>query len=116
MTRKAQLFLLAGVALGFGIAIYGTKNVALAQPQDEKAESKPGGPPDLAEDVRVRFASPQMSGNFTGDRESPVVVRVEGNWVYLRGELYTGGQSTQLKLAEAWVNFDTVIWYKVVDR
>ena len=116
MTKKTLLILLAGTALGFCIALCGTKNVALAQPPDKKADAKPGGPPELAEDVRVRFASPQMSGNFTGDRESPVVVRVEGNWVYLRGELYTGGQSTQLKLAEAWVNFDTVIWYKVVDR
>ena len=112
MTGKAGLFLLAGVALGFSIAMYGTKNVAVAQPQDKKGDAEHRGPPELAEDVRVRFASPQISANFTGDRESPVVVRVEGNWVYLKGDLYTN----QLKLAEAWINFETVTWYKIVDR
>ena len=112
MTRKTLLFLLAGVALGFCIAMWGTKNVAVAQPEVKKANGMTPFLPDLDEGVRVRFVSPQMSANFTGDRESPVVVRVEGNWVYLKGDLYTN----QVKLAEAWVNFETVTWYKVVDR
>ena len=112
MTGKAYWILLAGVALGLGIAICGPKNVVVAQPNGQKADADPRIPPELKEDVRVRFASPQISANFTGDRESATVVRVEGNWVYLRGDLYTG----QLKLAEAWVNFETVTWYKVVER
>ena len=112
MTRKTLLFLLAGVALGLCIALWGTKSVAVAQSEGKKTNGTARTPPDIEEGVRVRFASQRLSANFTGERESPVVVRVEGNWVYLKGDMYT----EQVKLTEAWVNFEQVSWYMVVSR
>jgi RNA polymerase sigma factor (sigma-70 family) len=75
-------------------------------------------PPDLKEGVRVIFAThskEKFGENVLQDSRAPVVVRVKGNWVLLKGiepERITGGGTK----FECWVNFDTVDWYMVVPK
>jgi hypothetical protein len=123
------------VVLALGIACYGIGSLthtATAQQgpavkppaEDAKAPAPPKDdvsartPPDLKEGVRVVFAThakEQFGVNLLNDNSAPVVVRVKGNWVLLRGiepERITGGG---IKF-DCWVNFDTVDWYVVMPK
>ena len=53
--------------------------------------------------------------NLLNDSRAPVVVRVKGNWVLLKGiepERINGGGTK----FDCWVNFDTVDWYIVMPK
>jgi hypothetical protein len=89
-----------------------------AKAQVPKDDVSARTPPDLKEGVRVVFAThskEQFGVNVLNDSRAPVVVRVKGNWVLLKGvepERITGGGTK----FECWVNFDTVDWYTVVPK
>jgi hypothetical protein len=71
--------------------------------------------PDLKVGVRVIFGThskEKFGWNYLNDNKTPVVVRVKGNWVLLKGiepQGFTG-------VGECWINFDTVAWYMVVPK
>jgi RNA polymerase sigma factor (sigma-70 family) len=123
---KAAVLLVLGIAFcGIGSLIYTAKaqqgQPVKGQAEDAKAQVPPKDdvsartPPDLKEGVRVVFAThskEKFGWNYLNDNKSPVVVRVKGNWVLLKGiepEGYTG-------VGECWINFDTVAWYMVVPK
>jgi RNA polymerase sigma factor (sigma-70 family) len=127
-----KLKIATAVLLVLGIAFYGfsslTYTAAAQQGQvvkplaeDTKAQVAPKEdvsartPPDLKEGVRICFGTPadaQFRWRFTDGDKAPVVVRVKGNWVLLKG-LEPGSFSGA---GECWINFDTVGWYMVVPK
>jgi hypothetical protein len=122
----AAVLLVLGIAsIGIGSLTYpatAQQAQAVKSPSENTKAQLPKGevstptPPDLKEGVRVIFGPQsivQTLWRFTDDGKSPVVVRVKGSWVLLKGiepQGYTSG------LGECWVNFDTVGWYMVVPK
>ena len=118
------VLLVLGIAFcGIGSLTYSAKaqqgQPVKGQAEDAKAQVPPKDdvsartPPDLKEGVQICFDTRpneqkfRLTDNKLGDW--PVVVRVKGNWVLLKGiepEGYTG-------VGECWINFDTVGWYTV---
>jgi RNA polymerase sigma factor (sigma-70 family) len=84
-----------------------------APPKDDVSARTP---PDLKEGVRVVFtthSNEKFGENVWNDSKAPVVVRVKGNWVLLKGiepARILGGDGK----FDCWVNFDTVDWYVVI--
>jgi RNA polymerase sigma factor (sigma-70 family) len=127
-----KLKVATAVLLVLGIACYGIGTLThTAKAQQAQAVNPPAEeakvqappkedvsartPPDLKEGVRVVFGThskEQFGWNYLNDNKTPVVVRVKGNWVLLKGiepQGYTG-------VGECWINFDTVAWYMVVPK
>ena len=82
-----------------------------AQPEAavQKAHAADRTPPDIKEGVKISFVGAKAGAGVNAG-EPATVIRVQGNWVYLKGKHLGLDQSTEL---EAWVNFDTVGWYRI---
>jgi RNA polymerase sigma factor (sigma-70 family) len=119
----AVLLVLGIACYGFGSLTYPAtaEQIQVAKPrvEDTKAQVQKDDvsartPPDIKEGVRICFGtSTKEKFRWTDDQKLPVVVRVKGNWVLLKGiepeRIITG-------TGECWVNFDTVGWYTVVPK
>ncbi|HEV3236838.1 MAG TPA: sigma-70 family RNA polymerase sigma factor [Gemmataceae bacterium] len=126
-----KLKVATAVLLGLGIACYGFSSLtypasaqqgqAVKPPAEEtkahvsqKDDTSARTPPDLNEGVQIIFgkSSKEQQFGWTDNSKAPVVVRVKGNWVLLKGIEPPGFTA----VGECWINFDTVSWYMVVPK
>jgi RNA polymerase sigma factor (sigma-70 family) len=94
----------------------GNQSESVDKPK-QAAERKEGDasartPPDLKEGVRILFADSRTKWKFTKDEQSALVVRVQGNWVFLK---YVEPQGLSLDgLTGCWINFNNIEWYLIL--
>ncbi len=111
-----SLGVVAGLALGC-LAVVETRNDLMGQapPPAPKEEASARTPPLKVGD-RVHFGASSLNQyrwRYTDNDRPPVVVRIQGNWVQLKGiEPENCGLSGNLY----WINFDTVAWYAIVPK
>jgi len=77
----------------------------------KEADDSARTPPGIKAGVRLVLGSSQSKWRYD-DNRSALVVRVQGNWVFLKGTTPPVGH---LEGQEGcWVNFNTVHWYTIV--
>ena len=113
MRHKLTILTICGLAIAYLTASQIEQRLS-AQPEAavQKAQVADRTPPDIKEGVKISFAGAKAGAGVNGG-EPATVVRIQGNWVYLKGEDLGLDKSGE---REGWVNFDTVGWYKVAKK
>ena len=109
MHAKWIAALLIGLLFGF-LCGPGTSQQGVGQEPKKTAEvADRSAPPDIKVGVKVQFIASSVHTMSDIDARAPKVSKIQGNWVYLDGEV-----RFQDKLGSGWVNFNNVEWYRVV--
>jgi RNA polymerase sigma factor (sigma-70 family) len=78
------------------------------------ADAPAHAPPDLKEGVQIIFGDSKNNWNWTRKDQSALVVRVQGNWLLLKG-VEPQGLSLDGR-ADCWINSNHLDWYIIVPK
>jgi hypothetical protein len=112
------VLVLFGLFLGLFWGTSATQHVMSDEPKKSGSGEgvERGVPPDIKVGVKIQFVSGQLFTSLP-DKESPKVIKIEGNWAYVEGSIrQTRGTGDVREVGSGWFNLSKLEWYRIVEE
>lgn len=108
MRRTLTILTFCGLAVALLVASQMSTTEVSAQfgGVAQQARSEDRAPPDIKVGAKVHFIAAKSNAGIGSDQPA-TVLKVHGNWVYLKGLIVVEDKIRP----EGWVNCDNVSWY-----